>query len=110
MKQVVQTESTSNYEHETLIKLGSDVKEHLIIVCQLQGLILNIVNRSGLLLVEEFPDLEDTFQMLPSYFMELALKCCELLPVLLLQNLEIIVKEPLDFGSVLSAQAIDIVK
>ena len=42
--------------------------------------------------------------------MELALKCCELLPVLLLQNLEIKVKEPLDFGSVLSAQAIDVVK
>lgn len=110
MKQVIQTKTTSNYKHETLIKLGGYVEEHLVIICQLQGFVFYIKYCSRLLLIEEFPDFKDTFQMLPSYFMELSLKSSEFLPVLLFQNLEIKVQEPLDFRSVLCAETIDVVK
>ena len=42
--------------------------------------------------------------------MELSLKCSKFLPVLLFQNLEIKVQEPLDFRSVLCAETIDVVE
>ena len=63
-----------------------------------------------MLLIEEFPDFEHIFQVIPRHFVKVTLLSGQLLLILLLQDLEVKTQEPLDFGSVFSLQAIDVVE
>jgi|TARA_B110000305_G_scaffold230848_1_gene283571 hypothetical protein len=63
-----------------------------------------------LLLVEELPNLQHVLKMVSRHLVEVPLLRRQLLLVLLLQNLEIEVEEPLDFRSVIGLEAVDVIK
>jgi hypothetical protein len=100
MEQVVKTESASDHEHQALVELGRYLEQRLVVVLQLQAIILDVVDHARLLLVEKLPHFEHVFEVVPRHLVEVPLLGGQLLLVLLLQNLEVEVKEPLDFWGV----------
>jgi hypothetical protein len=89
VQQIVQAETASNHEHQTLVKLGCDVEEDLIVVVKLQLVVLNVIDHARLLLVEKLPNFEDILEVLSRNLVEVSLQRAEFLLVLLLQDLEI---------------------
>lgn len=83
VEQVVQAESTRYHKHEALVQLARDVEEQLIVVLQLEAIVLNIIDHSCLLLVEELPDFEYIFEVLARHFVKVTLLQTQLLLVLL---------------------------
>ena len=110
VQQVVEAESAGYHEHEALVELARDVKQDFVVVLKLQAVILNIVNHSRLLLVEELPDLENIFEVLACHLVEVALLVIQLLLVLFLQHLEVECQEPHYFRGVLGLKTVDIVE
>ena len=72
MEQIIQAEPAGNDQHEALVQLAGDVEQELVVILQLQAVILNIIDHSGLLLVEEFPDFEHILEMVSGNFVEMA--------------------------------------
>lgn len=71
MQQVVETEATSNDEHQAFVKLCGNLKQNFVVVLKLKTIVLNIKNHSCLLLVEKLPDFKYVFEMLSSHFVEM---------------------------------------
>jgi hypothetical protein len=67
-----------------------------------------IKNHSDLLIVKKLPDFEDSLEMLPGHFVEMAFLSAQLFLILLFEHLEIEFKEPLDFRRVLRLQTVDV--
>ena len=63
LHQIVNAEAACNYEHQTLIKLGGDIEETLIVVGEVYLIRSGVPNHLGLLVVEELPDKEHTVQV-----------------------------------------------
>ena len=89
VQEVVQAEPASNNQHQAFIQLSSDVKQHLVIILELQTVVFKIVDHAHLLLVEELPDLENVLKVVAGHFVEVAFEGAQLLLVLLLENLKV---------------------
>ena len=100
MKEVIKVKPTCNNKHKALIKLGSDIKENLVVVLELKAVVLHIEDHPSLLLIKELPDLKNILQMLSGHFIEVSLKSAQLLLVLFFQHLKVEVQESLNFRSV----------
>jgi hypothetical protein len=83
MQEVIEAESTCNDEHEALVELACDVKEHLVVVLELQAVIFYVVYHSCLLLIEEFPHFEHILEVITRNLVEVTLLEAELFLVLL---------------------------
>ena len=110
VEQIIQAEPAGNDQHEALVQLAGDVEQELVVILQLQAVILNIIDHSGLLLVEEFPDFEHILEMVSGNFVEMAFLQAELLLILFFQHLEVEVEEALDLGNILRLEAVEIVE
>ena len=106
VKQVIETKPTRDDQHQTLVKFCRNLKQNLVVVLELQAIILNVINHSGLLLVEKLPHFQNIFQVVSSNLVKVPLLGGQLFLVLLFQNLEVEIKESLDFRSVLRLQRI----
>lgn len=100
MQQIVEAEPAGNNEHEAFIELGRNVKKDLVIIVQLQLVVFDVEYHPGLLLVEEFPHFKHVLEVLPGDFVEMALERAKLLLILFFEDLEVKIKETLNFGCV----------
>lgn len=73
VQEVIEAESTGNDQHQAFVKLAGDVEQNLVVVLKLEAVIFDIVNHSGLLLVEKFPNLKYIFEVITRHFIKVTL-------------------------------------
>lgn len=110
MQKIVEAKATRDHEHETLVKLCGDLEEELVVIVELETVVLDVIDHTDLLLVEELPDVEHFVQVVSGHLIEVPLLHTQLLLVLLLQHLEVEVEEPLDLGRIGQTQAVDVLE
>ena len=82
VKQIVETKAAGNDEHEAFVQLGCNIEKSFVVVFELEAVVLDVVDHAHLLLIEEFPDFEDVFEMMARYFVEMAFQSWQFLFVL----------------------------
>jgi hypothetical protein len=108
MEEVVEAESTGNDQHQTLVELGCDFEQDFVVVGEVERVVLDVVDHAGLLVVEEFPDLEHVLEVVPGDLVEVALLGRQFLLILLFKHLEVKIQKSLNFGSVFGLQTVDV--
>ena len=83
MQKVIQTETASNYQHEAFIQFSRNLKQCLVIILELKMVIFELVNHAHLLLIKEFPDFEDVFEVLSGHPIKVSFLDRQLLLILL---------------------------
>ena len=109
MQQVVETEATGYNKHHALVKLRRNIESDLVVVLKLKDIVFDVIDHSGLLVVEIFPYFVDVGQVLSGYLVEVALQSAQLLFVLFFQHLEVKAQKSLDLRSVFCLEAMNII-
>lgn len=60
MQQVIETETTSNDQHQAFVQFRCYIEQYRVVILELQTVVFNIIYCPNLLLIKEFPYFENT--------------------------------------------------